>query len=509
MPSAGRQRRIFQSKTEWIDSGKAAASERVGRPTCFRSAKTGSINVAAHTLQALKGVLSHVYCANLPKANRQVAPVTRSDVLQNNYKYLHFGTIIDFDLLKRHNIIRNLTERTDYMKTLILIVALCVACLLTGCKNMQKDDSPAVTDPTDGAGIVTEDVMPEEPPEDDNEPAVTEPTVRVPQPGDIETYDITGFEGYPALVQDKLAFFHYGYEASSFLRITDLSFNELAVINFAEGSNINNIRSGEGDVLCTFALSTYTADEVIYTDKTVYTDFTVSESADRDLYITVGDHSVEEDWINLVDAKTGELLVEGHEGENEYGIDRQFKRFGMTIDENRFLYITGGYEAIPGFGIYDFSTGKATDVPDSRDMIPLGIYDGYIYSEHSAWDGFGTEIYKTNIDTLETELAFGIPFEADNDGYVWYQMSPSGEYILIINDYYIRGEDGSFINGIVDMYKVSVADGSIAWQFTLPLDAGLQSPGIFLNENTYLLSAFERGESGSYSVQSLLQITLG
>ncbi len=415
------------------------------------------------------------------------------------------------------------------MKTLIIIIVLCMACLLAGCKNPANSDD--TSEPAEGPGIVTEDIFEQEeelpidtsaaitadPVTDESEELEEseEPEEPAPQPGDFKVHELKNIYAYPVLSHDRLIFFRNDYKIPPSLVITDLDCNELEVFSFDEDDYVMDIRAGEGDVLCTFTWFIYTPEESEYKSMTIYTDMTMSESKEEDLYITVGDHSItgahriKSSWINIVDAETGEILVEGAEGENKYGIDRLFQEYGMSIDENRFLYITRGYESIPGFGIYDFTTGKATHVPDSKDRVPLGIYDGYIYSENTTWDGIGTEIFRTNIETLETEFAFSASGLLENGGYIWYQMFPDSEHLLIVNDYYITGEDGSFREGIVKLYKVAVTDGSVAWQYTLPLDASLQSRGAFLDEDTYLLTVHCRGETGSYSEDMLLEITLG
>ncbi|MDE5859174.1 MAG: hypothetical protein K2H23_02095, partial [Oscillospiraceae bacterium] len=101
------------------------------------------------------------------------------------------------------------------------------------------------------------------------------------------------------------------------------------------------------------------------------------------------------------------------------------------IDENRFVYRTAGYESLPSFGIYDFSHGTATDVPDSRDLVPLGVHGGKIYSIKTAWDGFGTELYTTDPDTLETEFFMDCPIEIKGNDFVEYAMPESGSYIAV------------------------------------------------------------------------------
>ncbi|MCL2638259.1 MAG: hypothetical protein FWD48_07790 [Oscillospiraceae bacterium] len=85
----------------------------------------------------------------------------------------------------------------------------------------------------------------------------------------------------------------------------------------------------------------------------------------------------------------------------------RFYNFVRQIDENRFIYRIRGYEWSWGIGMYDFSTGKQTDFPDTADFWVMDIENNLIYSEHSNfYVGPAGYIYTTNIDTLETKLVF-------------------------------------------------------------------------------------------------------
>lgn len=405
------------------------------------------------------------------------------------------------------------------MKTIILILVLSVACLLTACNNQEEkppvDPDPPSTVTEDSSETLpadtSQDIAEDTTPSVTDTPEVTDEVEPVPEIGHINTI-VLDFDSYgpPLLAHDKLIFSTYEQGVPA-IHISDLKYTEIAEFIFEGYDVLQAVFPSEGDILCNVITENYNDEGgVTYHAVDVYTDMTLGESrpyAESEFYTVHGVHKIAESGINLIDAETGDILVEGVEGTHTYGFDRRYQHYLMPIDDNRFIYQTTGYEAIPGFGIYDFSTGKATAV-DSRDLLPLGIYEGYIYSQHTAWDGFGTEIYKTNIDTLESELAFGLPFELDGNTYVSHVMSPDCEYILMTKDFSYEDEN-SDRRWQAEFYKVSVADGSVVWQMTLPMEVSVSSSGCFLNEKTFLQPVNERGSSGSFSLSRLLVITVG
>lgn len=107
--------------------------------------------------------------------------------------------------------------------------------------------------------------------------------------------------------------------------------------------------------------------------------------------------------------------------------------FCFAVDENSFVYQIWGYEWTWGFGIYDFTTGTARDVPDTYDFAPLGAYNGKIYS-YETYDGNSDNtIYATDIKTLET-TEFYKPDR--NDGFDDHlQIPQNGDYFMTQNYY--------------------------------------------------------------------------
>ncbi len=399
------------------------------------------------------------------------------------------------------------------MKTLILITALAFACLLAGCSSPADRDQDTTESATQSAQVTDEEAVTYATVGTTVGPTTEAETVEPekPQAGHINVVVMDNAYMAPILSHDKIIVRCYENGFHS-IKVFDQKYTECETFTFEDFDYVADVKAGTGDVLCYVVVEKYLESEVSTEVIKIGTDLTAENIGEptQELDIVYHfDRKITNDWIHLVDGETGDMLVEGVEGEHIYHFDRRAQHYFAPIDENRFVYTTSGYEAIPGFGIYDYSTGKATSVPDSRDLIPHCVYGGYIYSEHTTWDGFGTEFYKTNIDTLKTEPAFGLPFEIGNNDYVFYHPFPSGEFILMIKNSYTEGDDGRYSSAQVDLYKVSVADGSIAWQHTVPLDISLSSQGSFLNEGTYLLLASGRDAAGVDSDDKLLENTLG
>ncbi|MDE7287924.1 MAG: hypothetical protein K2N71_00270 [Oscillospiraceae bacterium] len=218
----------------------------------------------------------------------------------------------------------------------------------------------------------------------------------------------------------------------------------LQTVEITGGWNIDSYIKGDGDIFCKALMYRRMEDEngeflgfdnavaIVRDDYTCEIAKYTSQNAAFEHY---GHHIAE--WEgNIVDTDKDETIVYGFtakNGEDENGFLTETPRYDFPIDENRFVYRIGGYERLPGFGIYDFETGTASKVPDSTDLIPVGYSDGYIYSVKTAWDGFGTELYRTDINTLETEFFMDYK-SVSTSAYVRYQMPPDGSYISILTE---------------------------------------------------------------------------
>ena len=224
------------------------------------------------------------------------------------------------------------------------------------------------------------------------------------------------------------------------LRFYDTAENELlTVIDIPEGWQPSEmIPNAGGDVLCRYVISYSVFDEdsgffnTDYRTVTVRNDlsYDISEGhAPQDSSFECCGHNIAERDPDIIDTDSGDILVAGKAVTSDDDFSGTRQTYYFPVDENRFVYRTVGYEALPGFGIYDFSAGAAADVPDSENLIPLGVHGGKIYSVKTAWDGFGTELYTTDTETLETEFFMDCPLTLKGNDYVEYAMPESGSYI--------------------------------------------------------------------------------
>lgn len=221
-------------------------------------------------------------------------------------------------------------------------------------------------------------------------------------------------------------------------------------LEFANG--FDEVSCGSGDVLC--RLYSEDDDSGKITTYTVYKDFTYDTAEGDNMSFSHYGRDIEYIYPDLL--YNGEVIVPGYiDTETEWGFYSTSEYYEFAIDENRFVYYTRGYERLPGFGIYDFETGEARDVPDSKDKIPFGYADGKIYSYGAYWDGWDTTLYVTDPVTLETTLLTDFPYELDKNRYIEYSMPVGGDYILCF-------EPCTYDNGVSRAYIINLSGEIIA-----------------------------------------------
>lgn len=205
--------------------------------------------------------------------------------------------------------------------------------------------------------------------------------------------------------------------------------------------NFEKFVKGYGNILCKELVSRRVLDEngefsgFEYAVATVYDDYTydISYHTPQSAAFAHYGHKLAETEVDILDADRDAAIVKGYKDENdEFGFKTEYRRYAFPIDENRFVYRTGGYERIPGFGVYDFGTDTARDVPDSENLTPIGAHGGKIYSVQTAWDGFGSKLYVTDIETLGTEFFMDCPIELEGNDVVRYAMPEGGDYLLYL-----------------------------------------------------------------------------
>ncbi|MCH5193520.1 MAG: hypothetical protein J1F11_06130 [Oscillospiraceae bacterium] len=244
---------------------------------------------------------------------------------------------------------------------------------------------------------------------------------------------------------------------------------------------------GYGDVLCKVRMYNGTYDLVDYSVLIVYNDYTydISDYTVQNAAVERNGRKISKWELDLVcvDGEP-EVIVPGYwEEDDEWGYSTRSQYYRFSIDENRFVYRTHGYEWMPCFGIYDFETDTAKDVPDSQDLFPIGIHDGKVYSLKTAWDGYGgTELYVTDIDTLETSLFLVFPTAHEYNEYVNYFMPKDGSYIIAVKEY----ERSSSV------YRIDTDTAEITFICELPEDFYFDGSGSFTDDNTLVMSSWQK-----------------
>lgn len=328
---------------------------------------------------------------------------------------------------------------------------------------------------------------------DETETEYTE-TTSVPMDALYRFIDVS-FSQIPVLLGNNIICSPRSNETDTpLVRQYDLDFiniNENSIVNIVslpEGFEVDEIYPGSGNVLARILSDTYDhrVEAMVTTVAVIYDDFSfdiIDEPTAEDFYIEHYGHKISEWDIDLVcvDGEP-EVIVPGYRNEDdENGFYTEYQVYKFPIDEDRFVYRTGGYERLPGFGIYDFSTKTARNVPDSKDLVPIGgVHDGKVYSVKTAWDGFGSELYVTDIEALETSFFMDFPYELQLNDFVNYYMPESGKYILALRN-------GYQVDNI--MYLIDPDTGEIIKTYNdVPQDFNFYSIGTFIDDSSIIFS---------------------
>ncbi len=378
------------------------------------------------------------------------------------------------------------------MKKIIAMAAL-ISVLMTGCSKQQPDETTinsvteSATETTAETSAETENVttIVTEPVTEAETTAVTE------QEQAKEQFRVvyTGNSWRMFTLDD--AIFCVPSECFNFINADTGEF--IVSISIPDDFNtIDKVVKGSGNILAKAICSeydysttppTYYANAIIVNDD--YTYETIYDCKPADISFEACGHNIAEWGIDIVDTDSGEVIVPGYTQEgDEYGFYTQWNEYRFDIDENRFVYRIGGYESIPGFGIYDFSTGTATTVPESRDLLPIGCHNGKIYSVKGAWDGWGKELYVTDIETLETEFFMDFPYELSINQMLDYSMSESGEFI-VANKVYYSNDNGVYSAAL---YRINPDTAEIEAVIEIPDEYECYNQGYLIDKSTFAVS---------------------
>lgn len=146
-------------------------------------------------------------------------------------------------------------------------------------------------------------------------------------------------------------------------------------------------------------------------------------------YYNTGIYANDPDTSNITNQRTNTTLVDAPNG---------IALYGSSIDENRFIFKKTEYDVGSYIGIYDYSTGNITEIPDSNNLTPIGYYNGKIYAcltnsaDTKSENGVG-EIFSFDIETLEKKnfMTFHTPDDSD-EGYIICFMAQDCGYMSVV-----------------------------------------------------------------------------
>lgn len=253
----------------------------------------------------------------------------------------------------------------------------------------------------------------------------------------------------------------------------------LRYINIEDSSLIKEIALDKGITYDSFELTdngillgksyNYVEDKgIVVTTAYVYDDYTyeIVEGETVKAFYNVGEHHISEIGDNIVNADTSEILIERYIHENNLdSFYNTYPKYLFTVDDERFIYRNVGYESLPGFGVYDFSEGKATDIPGTENLMPIDIVDGKVYSVYTAWDDISSNtICVTDIETFETEKIYS---REEQDQLIYsYALSADKKSLIEYRQCQYKYPDmDEPIPGV--LRKIDIESGEITEEFEL------------------------------------------
>ncbi len=264
---------------------------------------------------------------------------------------------------------------------------------------------------------------------------------------------------YQELDQDRL---HY-------LRIYDIDQNEIAAeILMPDGNNFlaYGCENNDENVLIQVYMSSYRDDTVHYSEMTVYKDYSYDIIDDDSTpypgidYCNTGIYGNEPGAEDIVNLRTNTTLVE--DGDNGIAL------FGASIDENRFSFIKREYGVGTYIGIYDYSTGGITEIPDSDILGVIGYYNGKIYAYNTntaelKMEQCVGEIYSFDVETLEKNILMTFHTPDDGrEGSIDCFMEQNCGYMAVALEYNI-GKETAYIVSLDSGEIVAKHDSGDDW----------------------------------------------
>ncbi|MDE6594533.1 MAG: hypothetical protein K2K44_00825 [Oscillospiraceae bacterium] len=201
------------------------------------------------------------------------------------------------------------------------------------------------------------------------------------------------------------------------------------------------------DVLVKVYFSVYNGESFDYRELTVHKDYSYDIVDDGSTpypgidYFNTGIYGNEPGTDTLENLRTNTVLIKPSEG--------RIALYNSSIDENRFIF-KNGYDSY--IGIYDYSTGNITEIPDSENLNPIGYYNGKIYAyvtnsaSTNSEQGVG-EIYSFDIKTFEKKNFMTFHTPDDNaEGSIDCFMTQDCGYMSVVLSYSTSSETAYIVS---------------------------------------------------------------
>lgn len=226
------------------------------------------------------------------------------------------------------------------------------------------------------------------------------------------------------------------YSGQADLNFIDVNTNEVVgTVSLPSGFRLHEVYPMSGNILVKIINKGYdfeTSSEVISV-AVIYDDFRleiIDNASVNDVWFENYGHKVSQWGLDIVSVDDDpEIIVPGNV--DGYGFSTAPQKYMLPIDKNHFVYRTVG-EFVSGLGIYNYSTKTASDIPDSKDYIPVGVHNGKIYVVTDSYYGGGTALYTIDINRFEIKYFMDFPYELEQNANVYYYMSPDGDNVVIL-----------------------------------------------------------------------------
>lgn len=371
-----------------------------------------------------------------------------------------------------------------------IFAALSAVTLLSSCSAYSGYELNESTGTAQTTSFMTEEITPEVTTAKAEEPSEESPKVKIILPPQAKTVKLGDFYeknigvsclvGDSGIVDSNTIYVKYTLDVTDEKTDKIVFHEEIRLFDIKSGTEKLHIVLPEGkrfsiaekccndNILCRFQEYDYYK-KITPTVAEVYDDYSckIFKTTSNLPVLSCGNNEILSSGCDITD-ENGKILVKGE----FYDYDSKgnhWQRFSYPIDENRFVYLTGGYEWTYGFGFYDYAADKATDFPETNDCYPIGVRNGKIYSVYCC-DVAYAGLFVSDPQTLKTERVFEKELDSAEISNIY--MSPDGSVITVVyydNSVILLDTDTAEILGGYEFYcpylcnPIFVDDKTIAY----------------------------------------------